>query len=216
MDENNNQQYSPWENNQQYNQQQNNQQEPHYQQPPYQQPYYNQPVQEEKASVGLAILSFIIPIAGLIIYLTKKDSRPKTAKVSGICALVSFLLNIVLSVIITVTSGFLAADTILGEGETYFNEVEVSDNYEEDSTVVEGTTLGEYDCIVTGAKISTDYSDRKIVVVSYDFTNNSTEPQSFDLALTTTAFQDGVELEQTWLDDEDTDLEIEPRHNKGS
>lgn len=53
-------------------------------------------IKEEKANVGLVILSFIIPIAGLIIFITKKDKEPKTAKVSGICALVSFILNFVI------------------------------------------------------------------------------------------------------------------------
>lgn len=84
--------------------QQGGYQQPNYQQPNYQQ--YNQapnqqfyppyqPPQEQKASVGLAILSFIIPIVGLILFITMKDKRPKTAKASGICALVSFILGIV-------------------------------------------------------------------------------------------------------------------------
>ena len=58
--------------------------------------------QEEKASVGFAILSYLVPIAGLIIYCTMKDSRPKTAKVSGKCALASFIINLVLSILIYV------------------------------------------------------------------------------------------------------------------
>lgn len=63
-----------------------------------------QPPVEQKASVGFAILSFFIPLAGLIIFLTQKSKRPKTAKVSGICALVSFILNIIASIIIVVVS----------------------------------------------------------------------------------------------------------------
>lgn len=55
-----------------------------------------QPV-EEKANVGLAILSWFIPLAGLIIFLTKKDKEPKTAKASGICALISAILSLVIS-----------------------------------------------------------------------------------------------------------------------
>ena len=80
-----------------------------YNVPPQQPPYYStnyvqQPQVEQKASVGFAILSFLIPIAGLIIFLTQKSKRPKTAKVSGICALVSFILNIIASIIIVVVS----------------------------------------------------------------------------------------------------------------
>lgn len=66
--------------------------------------YPQQPPVEQKASAGFAILSFLIPLAGLIIFLTQKSKRPKTAKVSGICALVSFILNIIISIIIVVIS----------------------------------------------------------------------------------------------------------------
>ncbi len=113
QDENNKQYYQPTQeqSNQQYYQPPQDQNNQQYYQPPqgnqqyYQQPYGQQtygpmPPQEEKASVGLAILSFIIPLAGLIIFLVKKDSRPKTAKVSGICALVSFIINIVFTIVI--------------------------------------------------------------------------------------------------------------------
>lgn len=73
-------------------------------------PYGNMPPQEEKASVGLAILSYIIPIVGLILFITKKNDRPKTAKACGICALVSFIINIIVSIIISATSGALLKD----------------------------------------------------------------------------------------------------------
>lgn len=89
-----------------------------YQQAPNQQFYPPQPPQEQKASVGFAILSFIIPIAGLIIFLTQKDKRPKTAKVSGICALVSFILNIIVYVIMYI-AGIGAMFAISDSGVDY-------------------------------------------------------------------------------------------------
>lgn len=67
--------------------------------------YYNYqnmapvPPQEEKASVGLAILSYLIPIVGLVLYLTKKTERPKTAKVCGKCALASVIINFVFCIV---------------------------------------------------------------------------------------------------------------------
>ncbi|MCH5320573.1 MAG: zinc ribbon domain-containing protein [Eubacterium sp.] len=76
---------------------------------------YGMPPQEEKANVGLAILSFFIPIAGLIIFLTQKDKKPKTAKASGICALVSFILGIVFSVVTSVASALLVVDNVLDD-----------------------------------------------------------------------------------------------------
>lgn len=204
MDENNNQQ--------QFNQQGQFYQQSYAQPQYYQQP---QPPKEEKASVGLAILSFFIPLAGLIIYCTQKDSKPKTAKVSGICALVSFIANIAISVIIMVTSGFLvgeAVDSVIDDPQSYFNEIGADTDNSED-TAVDGSTLGDYECVVSGAKIADDLSGRKIVVVTYEFTNNSSAAKSFDAVLTTSAYQDGIGLETSWLDEEDTDLwdvEIKP------
>lgn len=61
-------------------------------------------VTEEKANVWLAILSWFIPLAGLIIFIVKKDKQPKTAKVSGICALISFILS---PIIIILSFSFL-------------------------------------------------------------------------------------------------------------
>ena len=62
-----------------------------------QQPYAPvQPV-EEKASIGLAILSFFIPIVGIILFFAKKKTKPKTAKACGIAALISIVLCIVIS-----------------------------------------------------------------------------------------------------------------------
>ena len=51
------------------------------------------PVQEDKVSVGLAILSFIIPLAGLIIYFVKKKKSPKTARACITAAVISLLIG---------------------------------------------------------------------------------------------------------------------------
>lgn len=136
-DENNNQENQfynpPQENSEQNNTEQYNASQQQYYAPPVQpqqgeynqfnnmppQQGYNQfntmPPKEEKASVGLAILSYLIPLAGLIIFLTKKDKQPKTAKVSGICALVSVIINVILCIVMFAASGFIAKD-IFEEG----------------------------------------------------------------------------------------------------
>jgi hypothetical protein len=49
--------------------------------------------QDEKASIGLAIIALLFPIIGLIFFVTTKQTRPKAAKVIGTCALVSFILS---------------------------------------------------------------------------------------------------------------------------
>ena len=91
---------------------------------------YSQPIQEnqipinhdinngkeDKANVWLVILSWFIPIAGLIIFFVKKEDSPKTAKASGLCALISFIINLLVIVISFVlffsTAAQIANDTI--------------------------------------------------------------------------------------------------------
>lgn len=68
---------------------------PQYYYPPY-------PPPEQKANAGLAVLSWFIPLAGLVIYLTEKDTKPKTAAACGKCALASFIINTVFVVLVYV------------------------------------------------------------------------------------------------------------------
>ena len=57
------------------------------------------------SKVGWGILSFLIPIVGLILFLVWKDERPQTAKICGICALVSFIISVVIGIIYGVLIG---------------------------------------------------------------------------------------------------------------
>lgn len=51
------------------------------------------------------LLGCCIPIAGLILFLVWKDTKPKTAKAAGIGALVSVVLAIVYYIIVIVVMG---------------------------------------------------------------------------------------------------------------
>lgn len=65
-------------------------------------------VKDENGKVGWGILSFFFPIVGLILFCVWRKDRPKTAKVCGITALVSFILAIILEVIMQVVAVMLA------------------------------------------------------------------------------------------------------------
>ena len=164
------------------------------QMPPYGMP--QQPI-EEKASVGLAILSFFIPLAGLIIFLTKKNDRPKTAKVSGICALVSFILNIVIGVIGGVIVGVAA--TKIAENpdqlDSYISDA-IGDNSD---NLVQGDELGNFVCDVTDVSKTTDANGKPAIIVTYSFKNNSSTAIAFDNALYTIALQNDDTLSKTLL-----------------
>lgn len=73
--------------------------------------------------------------------------------------------------------------------------------------------IGDYQCVVKSAKLTEDYDGSPAVLVTYEFTNNSTEAKSFDLALSDHVFQDGIELEKSYFSDEETegfDTQIKP------
>lgn len=51
------------------------------------------------SKVGWGILSFLIPLVGLILFCVWKAERPQTAKVCGKCALASVIVSIVFSIL---------------------------------------------------------------------------------------------------------------------
>ncbi|WP_343531607.1 hypothetical protein [Pedobacter sp.] len=54
---------------------------------------------DEDLSTGLKILSFCIPLAGAIIYFTKKENEPVAAKSACNLALIGFGVGIILNII---------------------------------------------------------------------------------------------------------------------
>lgn len=73
-------------------------------------------------------------------------------------------------------------------------------------------TVGDFKCVVKGAKLCKDWTGKDAVLITYEFTNNSDSAVSFDVALDARAYQDGVGLETAILD-EDTDyldVDIKP------
>lgn len=148
--ENTQQYYQPEQNNTQggqYYAPQDNQQQ--YYQPPQGNPQYYQapqggynpyaapmPPQEQKANIGLAILSFFIPIVGIVLYFTQKREKPKTAKACGraalVCIIINFFIGIIYSVIIGVAASKVATDpdasAYLNDFENYLNDYVGDDN----------------------------------------------------------------------------------------
>ncbi|MCD7796448.1 MAG: DUF5067 domain-containing protein [Clostridiales bacterium] len=76
----------------------------------------------------------------------------------------------------------------------------------ESAESVEGQ-IGDYICTVKSAKLTKDYKGNDAVIITYEFTNNSSDSASFEYALDDKVFQDGVELEDVYFlaDDEDLD-----------
>ena len=58
-------------------------------------------------STGMAVLGFFIPLAGLIIWLINKETKPLMAKSAGKGALAGFIVSTVISIIYGVIVGSL-------------------------------------------------------------------------------------------------------------
>lgn len=68
------------------------------------------------------------------------------------------------------------------------------------ATTNEAATLGDYAVVIKEAAIVTsDYEEGQIIAILYDFTNNSDETKGADLSVYAQAFQDGVELEHSYM-----------------
>lgn len=84
-------------------------------QQPYQAQPQTQPVKEDKSNIGLNILSWFVPVFGVIYYLVKKKERPKEAKGTLKTGLISFGVNfivIILSVVLIFAGTFSAIGSI--------------------------------------------------------------------------------------------------------
>ena len=73
-------------------------------------------------------------------------------------------------------------------------------------------TLGQFYVKVTGFRLTKDYDGKDVLVLQYDFTNNSGEDASAMWSLAFTAFQDGVQIDTAWADDvsDNRDKTIKP------
>ena len=60
----------------------------------------NTPAEPDNGGFGWGLLGCCVPIAGLILFLIWKDTKPKTAKAAGIGALVSTILCVVYYVLV--------------------------------------------------------------------------------------------------------------------
>ena len=95
---------------------------------------------KEKANGWLVAVSILVPLVGLILFITMRESQPKTAKVSGICALVSFVLSIVLIPIILGILIFTSASSAIGN-DALISKAQESKAKDEIATAREIVTL---------------------------------------------------------------------------
>ena len=132
-----------------------------------------------------------------------EEKKKKKKKKLIIIAVVAF----VIILIAVIASG--GSDDSSSEDS---NASEVTSAVSAESEEKANDTVGDYKCVVKGAKLCKDWTGKDAVLITYEFTNNSDSAVSFDVALDARAYQDGVGLETAILD-EDTDyldVDIKP------
>ena len=67
-----------------------------------------QPASVDEGNIGWGVLGFFIPIVGLILFIVWHDSKPKSAKLAGKGALISFVIGIALYILLIILAVVLA------------------------------------------------------------------------------------------------------------
>ena len=107
-------------------------------------------------------------------------------------------------IIFGVIVGILFFIFVIGAASSSDSENTSNNNATANGTIGSGETTtqknnaGSYNVELKNAKLATDVSDDKIVVVTYSFTNNSDSAVAFNTVIDDKAFQDGVELGVVW------------------
>lgn len=105
------------------------------------------------------------------------------------------LLTILMALMLLLTFGLFAlgsSDSGENAGEDQGTDQSASTSKEEDKT-----NLGNYNVEIKSSRLTEDYEGKKVIVVTYGFTNHGEDATSFMFAVTDEAFQNGVGLTET-------------------
>lgn len=149
-------------------------QQPDYQQAAPQQPVYQQPVYQQPAPAP----------------------QKKSKKGCGIAAGIVAAVVVVVVIIIAALGG--GDDVDSGEAGNGNNSTPPASAQTGGDQIQQGKgTLGDYTIEIKDATLTEDYAGDPALVVTYGFTNNSDTEQSFMVAVSDRAYQDGVQLQTT-------------------
>lgn len=93
-----------------------------------------------------------------------------------------------------------ASDTPATSGEPAETQQETAEEPAEPETTDSGA-VGDYDVTIGDCAFTTDIDGNNVIIVNYDFTNNSDEDIAPFVGISMTAFQDGVQLDAAFVMD---------------
>ena len=68
---------------------------------------------EEDSTIGYTVLGFVIPLAGLILYLIWMEEKPKASRSAGLGALLNVIMSIIGSILIFIIIFILMASGVI-------------------------------------------------------------------------------------------------------
>ena len=116
---------------------------------------------------------------------------------AGVCAL-------------TMAAALSACTTETTDSESSKVESSAAESKEEsaessEESSEEETEAAEFTFAINSTSLGKDYEDKDVLIIKYDFTNNSDEATSFTFACQDTVFQDGIECDSTVIGCDDID-----------
>lgn len=110
---------------------------------------------QDKVNVWLVILGFLIPIVGLILFVTLRKNTPKKANAIGISVLISFIFNLILGIIIVIYVSFMTIYSLDNYDYNYDYDYDYDEYYYENYD-------DEYDLNKLENELNKYYNENKI------------------------------------------------------
>lgn len=134
-------------------------------------------------SIIFGIIALIFAIVGLI---ASKKGKKKGTSIAG-------LVLSIITILVFVSMYSATSKTAEKIKETVEKTV---------STTQAATKKNDFDIKVLNSYVSKDYAEKPLLVVEYEFTNNTDKAKSFTFAVNDKAFQNGVECSDSTISDE--------------
>lgn len=184
---------------------------------------------KKEKTIGYAILGFLFPLVGLIVFFVIRKNKPKSAKASLIGAIISFVLSIIISVILTVLSiikggNLLSGNNIITTNSTVNSKTTttntINNNWKDYTISINGKTLSlpvSYEELknASGFSIKSVYDNTTIptkhyvlanlykddkLAVSVELTNKTDSDLKYVDSSVTRISQDKFSTEQTGIE----------------
>ena len=164
----------------------------------------------------------ICPYCGLSINEKSEGRKNKKSKWWIIPIVIVAVAAILCVIIVTIVSN-IDKNTFTASQDNTTQTTQKSEQEANGSAIVGGdsksssSNIGNYNVKYKSAFVTTNHSGKQILVVTYDYSNNSDKNGSFTWTISDKAFQSGVELGEVYSDysikgysDEASDREIQP------